>query len=87
MLNRLTKFKDPENGHKAGAYQPAMMDSIKDSCRLLREHVSRFRLPFSVSFGVFCVDETTSPDERLALANEVSCKIERRGGDVARMAA
>jgi hypothetical protein len=49
--------------------------------------VSRFRLPFSVSFGVFCVDETTSPDERLALANEVSCKIKRRGGDVARMAA
>ena len=58
-----------------------------DIRRLLREHVSSDRPPFSVSFGVCCVDETASSDDWLARADEALYEAKRGGGDVARMAA
>ena len=58
-----------------------------DIRRLLREHVSSDRPPFSVSFGVCCVDETASQDDWLARADEALYEAKRGGGDVARMAA
>jgi diguanylate cyclase (GGDEF)-like protein len=57
-----------------------------DIRRLLREHLSDDRPQFSVSFGVCCVDESTSPDDWLERADEALYEAKQGGGDVARMA-
>ena len=57
-----------------------------DIRRLLREHLSHDRPQFSVSFGVCCVDESTSPDDWLERADEALYEAKQGGGDLARMA-
>ena len=57
-----------------------------DIRQLLREHLLTGKLEFSVSFGVCCVDETTSPDDWLERTDEALYEAKKGGGDVARTA-
>ena len=62
-------------------------DCVQKSRSLNAELRELDRPPFSVSFGVCCVDETASQDDWLARADEALYEAKRGGGDVARMAA
>jgi diguanylate cyclase (GGDEF)-like protein len=56
-----------------------------DLRQLLREHTAE-RLPeFSISFGVCCVDDSSSSDDWLGRADEALYAAKNSGGDAARM--
>ncbi|NCG06935.1 MAG: diguanylate cyclase [Gammaproteobacteria bacterium] len=64
----------------------AALTVANDIRQLLREHLLNGEPQFSVSFGVCCVDESTSPDDWFERADEALYEAKQGGGDVARMA-
>ena len=64
----------------------AALTVANDIRQLLREHLLNGEPQFSVSFGVCCVDEATSPDDWFERADEALYEAKQGGGDVARMA-
>ena len=67
-----------------------MRDSLKDRANDVR-HLIRERAPqdlpdFAISFGICCVDDSSSADDWLERADEALYEAKKLGGDAARMA-
>ena len=57
-----------------------------DVRQLIREHVPQELPDFAISFGICCVDDSSSADDWLERADEALYEAKKLGGDAARMA-
>ena len=57
-----------------------------DVRQLIREQVPQELPDFAISFGICCVDDSSSADDWLERADEALYEAKKLGGDAARMA-
>ena len=67
-----------------------MRDSLKDRAKdvrhLIREQAPQDLPDFAISFGICCVDDSSSAEDWLERADEDLYEAKKQGGDATRMA-